>query len=380
MKILARLQEMAESELLEMIPTSTYIRLKAIDDKPLFRAYIVGHEGKSEGYLVGVGNAIKTWFRSAIQKLHEKLQLGLKIFNQHNEDSSHVGRETIGELVGKALKIIDDKLTTIAAIYIKPEYRSLPLDVASIEADVDLERMGEADYSTDVHEVTGIALGNSKMNKPGFANATLLAQLQAFSKNNSIKIGGQFMSFSIEEIRSFLRESKSKPSDIFTNDDLINDPFVKGAMSDEVKEAVGGKHAQLNRNGEAFERERIAWADKEKALLAELGKLKTAAARSNLPVWFEKAKTERKFTEPQIKFVQTRLDKFQPSEPEKAEAEFGKYLDAEVDEYKKAAEIFGIKDETVSKDDGNLGGGPGKTILSGADKYLSPETNDFIPR
>jgi hypothetical protein len=65
--------------------------------------------------------------------------------------------------------------------YIRPEYRTLPLDVASIEAQVDMEQnaRGEIDI-IDVGDVTAIALGNSKVEAPGFPGATLLGNLQAF--------------------------------------------------------------------------------------------------------------------------------------------------------------------------------------------------------
>jgi hypothetical protein len=40
-----------------------------------------------------------------------------------------------------------------------------------------------------VDNVTGIALGNSKLDTPGFPGATLLGQLQAFAKENGIDMG-----------------------------------------------------------------------------------------------------------------------------------------------------------------------------------------------
>ena len=41
-------------------------------------------------------------------------------------------------------------------------------------------------HDIDVGDVTGIVLGNSAIDKPGFADATLLSQIQAMSKKLEI--------------------------------------------------------------------------------------------------------------------------------------------------------------------------------------------------
>ena len=41
-------------------------------------------------------------------------------------------------------------------------------------------------HDIDVGDITGIALGNSAVEKPGFAGATLLSQIQAMSKKLKI--------------------------------------------------------------------------------------------------------------------------------------------------------------------------------------------------
>lgn len=137
-RIIARLQSMAASEVLELVPASAYNRIKQEDPNPVFRAYVIGHEGEARPQMLGRGQIISQWFKSAITKLYEKLKAGINIFHDHALDNSHEGRTPIGELVGKALKTVSGKLSALAIIYIRPEYRHLPLDVASIEADVDL--------------------------------------------------------------------------------------------------------------------------------------------------------------------------------------------------------------------------------------------------
>lgn len=185
MKFTAKLQQMASSEIIDIIPKDVYEDIKQKDSHPLFQAYVVGHEGEATGKMVGVGTKVLNWFSSAINKIWKNLKYGTKIFHGHNVDSSHVGRQSIGEVVGKAIKTIKNKVNAIAIMYIHPEYRDLPLNVASIEADI---RINEDDgvHDMDVGDITGIALGNSAVDKPGFADAGLLSQIQAMTKKLEI--------------------------------------------------------------------------------------------------------------------------------------------------------------------------------------------------
>ena len=185
MRFLAKLQQMASSEIMNIVPNDIYEEIKRKDPHPLFQAYVVGHEGEATGKMVGGGKRVLNWFSSAINKLWEKLKYGTKVFHGHNIDSSHEGRQSIGEIVGKSIKTIQSKVNAIAITYIYPEYRDLPLNVASIEADVNINP-DDSVHDVDVGDITGLALGNSAVDKPGFADATLLSQIQAMSKNMKI--------------------------------------------------------------------------------------------------------------------------------------------------------------------------------------------------
>jgi len=184
MKFTAKLQQMASSEIMNIIPNDIYEEIKQRDPHPFFQAYVVGHEGEATGEVVGVGRRVLNWFSSAINKIWKKLNYGTKVFHGHNIDSSHKGRQSIGEVVGKAIKTIKDKVHAIAIMYIHPEFRDLPLNTASIEVDVDIT--DDTVHDVDVGDITGIALGNSAVDKPGFAGATLLSQIQAMSKKLKI--------------------------------------------------------------------------------------------------------------------------------------------------------------------------------------------------
>ncbi len=80
MKFIAKLQQMASSEIINIIPKDVLEDIKQKDPHPLFQAYVVGHEGEAIGEEVGVGLRVLNWFSSAINKIWKKLNYGTKIF------------------------------------------------------------------------------------------------------------------------------------------------------------------------------------------------------------------------------------------------------------------------------------------------------------
>ena len=199
----AALQEMAADEIMEMVGESTLNKLRASDPNPLIKAFVVGHEGESRGNLVGVGNVIKRWIKTMIRALGSKIKAGLQLFQGHAETNETAGRTPIGEVVGTKLKEIDGRESIIVACHIKPEFRDLPLDVASVETTVDYKSVGDGTIEIlGVSDVTGIALGSSQMQKPGFSGATLLGQLQAFVLEHTDKQGSKLkLGYSIKSGR-----------------------------------------------------------------------------------------------------------------------------------------------------------------------------------
>jgi hypothetical protein len=181
----AKLQEMAASEILEMVGADTLRDIKAEDPNPLIKAFVVGHEGDSRGNLVGVGNVVKRWLREMIHALGKSIHKGIQLFSGHNATSDNAGRTAIGKVAGSKIKEIDGRESIVVACHIYPDYRHLPLDVASIETSVDFVQREDGTIEiVKVDDVTGIALGNSRVDTPGFPGATLLGQLQAFELQN----------------------------------------------------------------------------------------------------------------------------------------------------------------------------------------------------
>ena len=355
----ASILEMASSEILQYIPASVYEEIKTKDSHPIFRAYVIGHEGISEGKVVGAGNIVKRWFSSAISKIVERLQYGTKVFHEHAETNVHKGRSVIGHIVGKTKRVINDNLSAVAIAYIKPEYKDLPLDVASIEADVVLnDDRNRGVYDADVENITGVALGNSAVNRPGFPGATLLSQIQAFANQSQYQHQGGGAMTTVNEVRDFIKAERLLPSDLFGREDLTKDPIFE----EHVGRIVSDRRKLINDGFDKTKEELIKEHEKKVAELevkikekdATVVKLQGENIQSKTGSWLEAQKEKRKFDEEQMKFINRHLPRFKPVDPEKAEDEFNKFLDEQVDELNGIkTDVFGQKKEEKDKTPGS---------------------------
>jgi DNA-binding transcriptional MerR regulator len=379
MKILARILAMADAEVLGLISPRVIRDIKREDPAPLFKAFIIGQEGESRPKIVGVGATVQRWFQSAIEKLTEKLGLGLPVYHNHTPTNKDRNRPPIGEVVGKAMKNIQGSLSSIIVAYIFPQFKDLPLDVASIEAGVMVpEDSREFDVKdVDIQEVTGIALGNSQVNKPAFPGATLVAQLQAMAE----KPHQGDNNMTLDEIQKAIQEGKFKPSDVFMPTALTSDPFIKEHVEEKINNAKGydiRKRQDLEEKVSTLEKDK-------KALQDELASSKTSVLKTKAKETFEAVLGER----PKLKedgrlskFVRKQFDKsFAPTDEAKLRDDLNKFVDGQVTEFQ---ELFG---------EPGKGGGKEKTDAERAaeaaaaaaeenrDKtdLLNPKNNDLIP-
>ena len=368
----AQLHHMADTDLLAMIPLDTLARIRQADPSPEIRAYVIAHEGEAEGNMVGIGRRVMQYFRDAIIRLHDRLQLGTAIFHRHGQTNDHSGREPIGELVGKSLKTIGGKLHDVAAMYIKPQFRNRPLDIASIEADVTFTETDQPGtcQAVDIGDITGIALSSSSVERPGFAGATLLATIQAF-------VGGETKTMTLEELKAAAAELKAKPSDLFAKEVLAADPIVEEHVK--AQKQTEYEHAKRIETKLAKERE-----DRQKAEADYEAKLKSAQTetlRSRSAGALDALAAERKLTAEQKAFVQKRFDGFktEATDEDGLKADLQKHLDGELKEFGEFAKIYGVKTEVKLVDD------PGtppadKTVTPDGEDLTDPAVNDFIPK
>jgi len=387
MRIRATLRAMASSEIEAMISAEKLAEIKSRDRNPIIKAFVVGHEGEARGNLVGYGNIVKRWFVDMVKRLNEKIPSGLQLFHGHAATNDNAGRVPIGEVVGKKLLNIKDRLSSVVACWIYPDYRHLPLDVASIEADVDLEGDDKDKlYVADVNEITGIALGNSEIETPGFPGAELLGQLQAMARRSRIVAfkGDNNMDMTLAELKKAIQESKLQPSEVFDQEILASDPVIKEHVQEKIKNARGydvrqyekltDKKAELEQKVKDLETKIQAAEQEKQNLVLETAKTKVGPL-------FETQKEKRKLDEKQVKYIQARLGDFTPQKPEELEKEFDVHLDNILKKYKEDAEVFGVTIETKPDPDKTGNGGTGPVDTKSApieNKYVDPAKNPMI--
>ena len=379
----AELQNLAKREILEMVPADTIARIKQTDSKPEFKVFCVGHEGIANAQELSFGaKVVKAYHyvKNMIFRIGERLQFGTPAFNGHGDTNDHSGREQIGELVGKAVKMVGDKLSALAVTYIYPQFRKLDLDIASIESEVEYIPKGVSSGDViDVHKITGIALGSSKVNTPAFPGASCLGVLQAFSKDNrktEDKMDKQ-------EIIDAIREGKFTITDIFTSEEIVASEPAKKAKQTEYE------HAKRVEEALGKEREKVISLTKESEDKdAKIKELNGQVSQTQASSLFTKSAEDRKLTDTQKSFIQRRLSGFKSDKSgDDLKLDFERYIDGELKEFGEVAKVMGIKVENpeidpatgkpkvaagTPNDDGKGGGS--------AEDLSDPSKNDFIPK
>lgn len=387
----AELQQMAESEVLSMIPNDTLMRIRQSDPHPMFKVFSIGHEGDAKGAnVIGMGSKLVRWARDVVVQMFNKIQQGLQVFKGHNPNSnSHSGRQSVGEIVGKTMKEINGALHTLGAVYIKPEFRNEKLDVASLEGVVEMgERMdGDVDV-LNVKSITGLAVDDSNVSQPAMAGATLQASLQMFTRNNEREF--QQMEITKDQVKEAVLKLRLNPTDIFSEDDIVASEPAKKAKQTEYEHA---KRLE-KRLGEAREENSKLQGEVTK-YEGEISKLKEKASVGTAKETFASIATERKLDPKFQKFVERNLKDFKSDKDgEEFKSELGKFVDGQVQAYKDNAALYDIKDVKITTEDKPDDKTKSKSSTDApssddnndqnqdqqvSDEYTDPAKNDFIP-
>lgn len=358
-KTVVQLQLMASADILQYIPPETLGMIQKKDDHPLFRAYIVGEEGNATPRIVGGGSKVLNWLRSAISTMVQKLQYGTKIFLNHGTTNEHTGRTVVGELVGKALEYVGGKMQAIAVTYIYPQHRDVPADAASIEAEIEIDPSGRSNVVEGVHiqNITGIAVGDSRLVKTAFPAAGLVAQLQAFETQGNENQGGRM---TVEQLKEEIVKGRVKPSEVFSREELIRDEIVR----DHTLEQLKGEYVLRMKTKEKLEALEKEVPEKMAKLEKENKDLRQARASDRAQSISQAIISERKMPENKAKFVALQMPKFAVEgdavDDAALKAQLNKFIDAQIDEFGKLEAVF-------KPGNGNTGGDNGKGKESGSD-------------
>jgi hypothetical protein len=366
--IRAKIQQMAQAEMLEFIPKDTIERIKKSDASPEFRIYCVGHEGDAHAQELSFGTKIGKAFhyvKDMVMKIAEKIQFGTPIFHQHSGANTSDGREQVGEVVGKIVKTIGDRVSALAAIYLYPQYRKMQLDVASIEANIAYDpKSATRGEVIDVEQVTGIALANSATEKPAFQGATLLGVIQALR-------GAETMTK--EEIKEAIREAKLKPTDLFEELEIVN--------SEPAAEARKKERAYGERQLKLLNEEHEKFIDLEKKHNEAVGKVKTLTEKVNSSTsrsLIDGSVAARKLDAKEKAFIEKNLSAFKSDkEGEDLKVDVERFVDGQLKEFVDTAKLFGV--EIKKEGEAGTPNADGKGGASTPEELEDPAKNDFIP-
>lgn len=362
---------MAADEIRAIINKDKYNEIKNMDQSPLFKAFVLGHEGISKGRMVKYGNVLKRWLRSAVEKLHSAIKIGTQVFYNHGLDNSHENRQPIGEIVGKAVNEIDGKLRTIGVVYINPQNRGQRVDIASIETDDGFTVDIENGNVLNVGNITGVALGDSEKMKPGFSGATLQGALQEMASKlpDTGNAGVNKMEFTDDEIIQEIKKRKLKPDVVFNRDELEKLEWVIGLRKS--KERLNGAFEKKQSDFDRIEELRAEWEkekkEKEDALKSKESIIAKYEARSKID---NILKDERRGLDDKKKdYILKGWDNFTVKEPEKIDDEINKFVDTRLDAYKEHLKFFGLEKQEGKNPDGD-------DITPGVN---DPKKNPLIP-
>ena len=345
----ATIQALSKSELDELVDPLVKRYIKEQDPEPDIRVYSIGHDGNADLHLPGIGKKTITWIQAAVRWVADKLKLGTAVFNRHDPNTnSHEGRVQIGEVVGKAVKQIGDRLNTLAAIYIYPQFKSRPLDIASIEAEIEYAHDGFQAWPTAINNVSGIALSNSGIDIPGFPGATLLGAVQAYVQAFGSAIGEKTMNLS--EIKQATKELGLSPSQVFSIEDIFSDLKVTEKVREEKKNVIAGSE-RIQSERDAL-KEKVVKLENEKADSDK--KLQQFRMQSKGATVIDGIIADRKLDDKAKAYVKRNLNKFTTiaTDEDTLKTELGKFVDATNKDYQELAkDVFGI--DTSKSGEGN---------------------------
>jgi len=249
----------------------------------------------------------------------------------------------IGEVVGKAVKHIGDHLNALAAIYILPEFKTRPLDFASIEADIEYAQDGFQAWPTAINNISGIALGNSGIDSPGIPGATLLGAVQAYVQAFGGEIGEKQMNLS--DVKQAVKDLGLKPSQVFGVDDIMGD----SAVDVKVKEVTKEHFAMAKRVGDERDvlRDKVAKLENEKADSDK--RLQQFQMQSKSATVIEPILTERKLDDKAKAFVKRNLKNFTTTavDEDALKVDLSKFVDEANVEYQEMATLFGANGDNT---------------------------------
>ncbi len=181
------MKELAAADVQALIGPHQYQQIVATDESPFFVQMTIGHEGTSSGSLSGLGARVKEWGKRVVRALVHAFDPAGRvpariydgIINWHGSEDSRVA---VGEVLHSRGQELSGVLSALAVGYIYADQTDLreairkgERDCCSIEADVVVSEQAGRMIVEDVERATGVVLGHTSKQTPGFAGARVMA-------------------------------------------------------------------------------------------------------------------------------------------------------------------------------------------------------------
>ena len=259
-KIQATSLALSPEEIRQKIGPSVLAEIKKTDPSPYFQVFSILQEGKSYPKIINEGHKVIAWSRKAISTIKDVVTKSVEFFVGHNSDNTTNGRRSVGEVIADFSQEVNGRLNHLVIGYFPDKEEAKKYDVCSVEADVDMSEAGSINIAQRISKLTGIALGNSRQDKPAFAGAVKVGQLQAFAqpadKEDTEKINSmqetQKMNITFEQLVKGIKDLRVHPNDVFDMAAMAKD-HVYGKIIEEHKtlkasnESLTGEVEQLNK-------------------------------------------------------------------------------------------------------------------------------------
>lgn len=278
----ASISEFARANAEQYVPASILADIRKTDSHPYFAVWEVATEGISKGEGIK-----KVWSFGAIKELAKRAADRLaRVFHQHGDkDNSHEDRKSLGEVVHGFTKKVGNALKAYAVSYVadkatREKIEKGELDICSIEANVGFtqKQRGGDWFIEGVEKLTGLALSSSKIDKPGFAGASVTAVIRELAERDRVMAdeGNVRKTYTKAEVKLAIEDLNLSPSDLFHIEDLKKvdaivkhiDETVKTA-TDKVEKAKKKLEDELTPLKQAEAKNTVADLIKKSALLTE---------------------------------------------------------------------------------------------------------------
>lgn len=280
----AQVRELSGSDVLRKVGKKIYDAIKARDSHPMFIELEVAEEGVSTGELEiypGVFENVKKWWPAKIvRELAGMLKpLGKKVaklFTGHTSYDDPEGRtaQSYGHVVHSETTQRDGKEVLKAIAYvesgdIREDILSKKYDTCSIQSRVNFLHNGTKWLAQKVMSVSGLALADSRISKPGFANASIGAVVRELESNRVREIEDENEdedeeeddqrghpvkkkrstkrkagNMDIDEIRLQISKNAVPPERLYGAEELGRFPIIKGMIDNAKEEGRGEGEAE----------------------------------------------------------------------------------------------------------------------------------------